>query len=152
MKSFAVLLLSVLAVSVSASAGEWSYGCVGKLDNHTFLKFNRDRLVSVSTSVPAAYESDLSDTNDLKVFNAFDINSGLEKTMSFKAEDQTTVTLTEKDSKQVSSNTKTESCSNNRVREFDDVRTLKSYEINMPGAKPSAVILQCHDIMMSACG
>jgi hypothetical protein len=151
-----IAVLSFFVVSQSALAGDWHYGCAGRLATGGQVTFNRDNLVIMSRALADGKLPEEGD-DELSTFQSVDNNLGFDKTMAFEhvwsKDSVARVVLTEKASKTVSSQTKEFKCTGDRYREQSRTIYLKTYEYKSDdGASPQTVNMRCYEFTITACG
>jgi hypothetical protein len=161
------ILISVWMASAAAafggdaSAAVWRWGCMGPLGDSVIIS-NRDQMLVMPGKTPHGKLDDLIHRDDLTEdpklpkdsdaditkYDADDVNSGLDKQMSFTRNDQSDrkLTLTEKSSKSVSHHI-VHGCRD----EITD-RFRKVYRYSADGESPRNVTLDCMEYLLTTKG
>jgi hypothetical protein len=138
-----------------ASAGDWQWGCMGPMGDEQIL-FSRYSLIIAPANPPLGKLGDLFRIADLaekfpdaEAYNAEQTNDGLQKTMTYTAQDndKKVLTLTEKSSRDISHR-------HHLVcgRDEDTSIERKVYRVERPNAAATDVTLQCREYLLTTHG
>ena len=132
----------VLAVVPQSNAAVWAWGCLGSMGDNDIVMHRYWLVVVPAKSLPLKLD-------DVVRYNAEDVNSGFEQTMTFTRDDKSgrPLLLTEKSSRKISHK-------EGRVGPRDQTRTIfkKIYRYAPSDGPARDVAMQCIEYILSTTG